>query len=166
MADKKEAKEQKEQTKGKKKLLLISGIVALVLILGGGGAAFLLLGSGETETTEASTSMDKQKERKTYLVNMDTFVVNLSDPKGDRFMKVTMRILVDDPSLSTRVVNDDVFRTRCRDRIISVLSSKRFQDVNNPLGKESLRRELKRELAKIFPEESIQEILFVEFIVQ
>jgi flagellar basal body-associated protein FliL len=47
-----------------------------------------------------------------------------------------------------------------------VLSSKRFQDVNNPLGKESLRRELKRELEKIFPEETIQEILFVEFIVQ
>ena len=165
MADKKEAKEQKEKPKGKKRLLLISGIVALVLVLGGGAAAFFLLGSGSTEPTEAATKPSKKKD-KTYLVNMDTFVVNLSDPKGDRFMKVTMRILVNDPSLSNRVVNDDVFRTRCRDRIISVLSSKRFQDVNNPLGKESLRRELKRELEKIFPEETIQEILFVEFIVQ
>lgn len=160
--DKKEKDQDKKPGKSKKKLFLIAGIAAFLLVGGGGGAAFLLLGSGGDEA-QAQTNEAKPKQ---HLVNMDTFVVNLSDPKGDRFMKATLRVVVTDSSLSSRIVQDDIFRTRCRDRVISVLSSKRFQDVNNPLGKESLRRELARELGKIFPEGSINEILFVEFIVQ
>jgi flagellar FliL protein len=168
MAEDKKKKKDDEQSSGKrgKKLFLIAGLVALVVILGGGAAAFFVLGIGAGGAADASTQSQTKKDTKTYLVNMDTFVVNLSDPKGDRFMKVTLRVLVNDASLPSRIVNDDVFRTRCRDRIISVLSAKRFQDVNNPLGKEALRRELKRELGKIFPAGSIEEILFVEFIVQ
>jgi flagellar FliL protein len=166
MADDKKKKDQQDSGGSKKKLFLITGLVALLVVLGGGAAAFFLMGFGASDSADAATQGKTQSRNKTYLVNMDTFVVNLSDPKGDRFMKVTLRVLVNEPSLSSRVVNDDVFRTRCRDRIISVLSAKRFQDVNNPLGKESLRRELKRELSKIFPTGSIEEILFVEFIVQ
>ncbi len=164
MADDKKAAEEKGEGKSKTTLIIIIAVAAVVLIGGGVAAAMMLMGGdapAPAEQAEAAPPEDKE-----YLVPLDSFVVNLSDPRGDRFMKATMRVVVSDPNITNQMRDDDLFRTRVRDRTISVLSSKRFQDVSSPLGKESLRRELQREYTQIFPPDTVNEVLFVEFIVQ
>lgn len=166
MAEDKKTPEDGAQKKGKMKLILII-VAALVVLGGGGGAALLLMGGGspaeaqDAESEEASSSDDAQ-----YLLTMDSYVVNLADPKGDRFMKATLRLVVTDPALEERLREDGLFRARLRDKAISVLSSKQFKDLNTPLGKEALRRELTREFNQIFPAGSVKEVLFVEFVIQ
>ncbi len=168
MAEEKKAGEAQEEVKSKKMMFIIIGLVALVL-LGGGGAAAVMLMGGETPTPDSAAEQADAVEApadQSYLVNLDSFVCNLADPKGDRFMKATLRVVVSEESLTERIRTDDLFRTRLRDKALSVLSSKRFQDVNNPLGKESLRRELVREFDQIFPPGTVKEVLFVEFVIQ
>ncbi|MDQ7007258.1 MAG: flagellar basal body-associated FliL family protein [Acidobacteriota bacterium] len=167
MAD--EKKEQEEQTpkKGKMGLIIIIAVAALVVLGGGGAAMMFMMGGSETPAAESETGAAPAKaEEQFYLATLDTFVVNLADPKGDRFMKATLRVVVTDPSLGDRIRSDDLFRARLRDKTLSILSSKQFKDVSSPLGKESLRRELTREFSQIFPPGSVKEVLFVEFIIQ
>ncbi len=168
MADEKKDQATEEQPKKSRKMLFIIIAVVVVLLAAGGGVAavFLLGGGKEAAAAEADAGKEKQQQEKLILVPLDTFIVNLADPKGDRFMKATIRLTTDDPELEQKIQSDPVLKARIRDRVLSILSSKTFQDVNNPVGKESLRRELQRELNQVLPEDSIKEVLFVEFIVQ
>ena len=165
--EKKEQAPEEQPKKSKKMLFIIIAAVVVLLAAGGGVAAVFLLGGGkEAAAAEAEAKEEAPKEEKLILVPLDTFIVNLADPKGDRFMKATIRLTTDDPELEQKIQSDPVLKARIRDRVLSILSSKSFQDVNNPVGKESLRRELQRELNQILPDDSIKEVLFVEFIVQ
>ena len=100
------------------------------------------------------------------LVSFDTFVVNLADPKGDRFLKATLRAVLSDPEVAAELQKDELTRTRVRDRIISVLTSKSFEEVASPGGKDSLRQQLLREINQSLPDDVVSEVLFVEFVVQ
>ena len=170
MADenKDQAQEEQPQKKSNKMLFIIIGVVVVLLAAGGGLAAVFLLGGGKEAAAAQAEAGDKkaEDEQKLILVPLDIFIVNLADPKGDRFMKATIRLTTDDPGLEQAIQSDPVLKARIRDRVLSILSSKTFQDVNNPVGKESLRRELQRELNQILPDDTIKEVLFVEFIVQ
>ncbi len=170
MADEKKDQAQEEQPKKSNKMLFIIIAAVVVLLAAGGGVAavFLMGGGKEAAAAEASGEQAKEasKAEKQILVPLDTFIVNLADPKGDRFMKATIRLTTRNPDLDQQIQSDPVMKARIRDRVISVLSSKTFQDVNNPVGKESLRRELQRELNQILPDDDIEDVLFVEFIIQ
>ncbi len=168
MAEEKKDQAPEEQPKKSKKMLFIIIAAVVVLLAAGGGVAavFLLGGGKEAAAAEAEARKEAPAEEKLILVPLDTFIVNLADPKGDRFMKATIRLTTNDPGLEQKIQSDPVLKARIRDRVLSILSSKSFQDVNNPVGKESLRRELQRELNQVLPDDSIKEVLFVEFIVQ
>ncbi|HHN75167.1 MAG TPA: hypothetical protein ENK10_08075 [Acidobacteria bacterium] len=167
MAEEKKSPEEQGEKKSKMGLIIIIAVAALVVLGGGGAAMMFMMGGGETPAQEAEKSTEAAaSEEQYYLVTLDTFVVNLADPKGDRFMKATLRVVVNDPSLGERIRTDDLFRARLRDKTLSILSSKQFKDVNSPVGKESLRRELTREYSQIFPPGSVKEVLFVELIIQ
>lgn len=100
------------------------------------------------------------------LITFDTFVVNLADPGGDRYLKATLRAVSSDETLPTQIARDRVLHSRIRDKIITVLTAKRFDDVSSPIGKETLRREIAHEVNKVLAREAVEEILFVEFVVQ
>ena len=55
---------------------------------------------------------------------------------------------------------------RIRDRVLTVLTSKTFGDMSNPLGKESLRHEIQTQLQPVIEQAQIQGVLFSEFVVQ
>jgi len=171
MADEeKDAKQEQPKKKGKG-LLIIVMVVLVVASAGAGVAVSLLLGGGHkaeaapTEGTEAAPAATQKPETEVILP-FDTFVVNLADPGGDRFVKATIRAVVTDPACEEKYKSDPLLKARVRDRVLSVLSSKRFDDVSTSIGKEALRREIARELNQILPNSPVREILFVEFIVQ
>jgi flagellar FliL protein len=93
-------------------------------------------------------------------------VVNLADAGGDRYLKATLRAVSRDDTLPTQIARDRVLHSRIRDKIITVLTAKRYDDVSSPIGKETLRRELAHEVNKVLAREAVEEILFVEFVVQ
>jgi flagellar FliL protein len=149
-------------------LLLVAA--GLAVLAGGGTAAVLMLGGGGRKAGAADAGSggggrgaDRTVES---LVAFDTFVVNLADPGGDRFLKATLRAVLSDADLARELQRDELTRARVRDRIISVLSAKTFEEVTRPGGKDSLRQQLLREINQSLPDDAVSEVLFVEFVVQ
>jgi len=153
--------------------LLVVG-AALLILAGGGTAAVLILGGGGGRAAAAAGSRGGGAGSGTRagapavesLVSFDSFVVNLADPVGDRFLKATIRAVLNDPDIARELQRDELTRSRVRDRIISVLTSKTFEEVTGPGGKDSLRQQLQREINQSLPDDVVSEVLFVEFVVQ
>lgn len=70
----------------------------------------------------------------------DSFIVNLADPRGDRFLKVTLSCVIEDAEVVASVRHDQLLITRIRDKVIQVLSSKTFEDISSTTGKEAAHR--------------------------
>lgn len=145
-----------------KKLLLII-IVAVVLLGGGGAAAYFILGGeeeGQAEEVKAET------QDPPGLVPMKKFIVNLNDRGSDRFVKLEVKLTMIPATMAEKISEDELMIARLRDRILTVVGGKTYDDLSNPMGKETLRRELKVRLADLVTEGEIQDVLFSEFVVQ
>jgi flagellar FliL protein len=152
-----------EPQKGKKsKKLLWIVLAAIVLGGGGGGAAIVLMGGEEA----AETTSSAPAEQPPGLVAMDTFLVNLSDPGGDRYMKLTLRLAISPVAEANKIDENELLLARMRDRILTVLAAKTFQELVSPLGKESLRHEIQAQLEPLLDKAQLQDVLFSEFVVQ
>ncbi|RMG47398.1 MAG: hypothetical protein D6718_03725 [Acidobacteria bacterium] len=171
MADEeKETKQEQPKKKSGKGLMIVVMVVLAVVSAGAGVGVSLLLGGGRqaqaAPSAEAASAPAEPPPAQEVIIPFDTFVVNLADPGGNRFVKATIRAVVSDPTCEERYNQDPLLKARVRDRVLSVLSSKRFEDVSTSIGKEALRREIARELNQLLPNSPVREILFVEFIVQ
>lgn len=94
---------------------------------------------------------------------LDTFIVNLADEGGKRYLRITM-----DLELKAGTGVDDLQKRlpQMRDSILVVLPSKRFEEIRTVEGKASLRNEIIANLNGLFGHESISNIYFTEFVVQ
>ncbi len=159
--------------KKKSKLLLIIIILILLLAAGGGAAYFFLLKKKPAPPQQAAqTSAPAQTAApvapgaapvKTIIDHLSTFIVNLADQSGSRYLKVTM-----DLSLSNDQVKKEIEdkMPMVRDTIITILSNKYYNDIATPAGKLTLKRELISRLNVILTKGRILDIYFTEFVVQ
>jgi len=160
-----EAEEKQEQTKKKSKMKLLILLLVVVIILGGGGffayLKFFKKAEGEEEITHKP-----EKEKKTAKVvthRLDTFLVNLADPGGKRYLKLTMELELDNPK-TVEEINKET--PRIRDVIITVLSSKEFEEISTLPGKTALKKELITKLNASLKTGKVTNIYFTEFLVQ
>jgi len=83
---------------GKSKKMLMIIIIAAVLLIGGGVAAFLLLGGdGEAEAKAEQAKKDAEAIASTNvgpMVNIESFIVNILDDSGTRYLKAAMTLEV------------------------------------------------------------------------
>lgn len=181
-----EKDEQEEQSAGKGKLKLIIIIVGAVLVLGGGGfgAYALLSGSPAEDGHDAGDSHGTAVAEESHgggegsghgsghgvpghalgpLHEMDSFVVNLADKDTSRYLKTTLHLELGNPELGHQMEG----RTpQIRDAIISLLSSKSFDDVADVKGKVKLRKEIILRLNDILGDGAVTQVFFTDFIVQ
>ena len=94
---------------------------------------------------------------------MDTFIVNLADEGGKRYLRITM-----DLELTEGTVVDDLKKRlpQMRDSILMVLPSKHFEEIRTVEGKIKLRNEIIAKLNGLFSQQSISNIYFTEFVIQ
>ena len=158
--------------KGKSSQLLIIIVAAVVLVLGGGASAYFLGVFGGGDEAEAAKKEGGHRgddghgedvDGANSLAMLDTFVVNLNDPKSQRYLKVTMQVefFGDDPPerFSTR-------RPQIRDLVLTLLSSKGVADVRTIEGKQQLRDEVIARINRVIDDDVVKAIYFAEFIVQ
>ena len=119
MPPEEEQKEVQEKPKSKKLLIIIP---LLVVLLGGGGAgAYFKF----VRTPNESTEEKKQIEEAVYY-EMDTFMVNLADHGGKRFLKATIKLKVN----SSNVVEECKVRNfEIKDLMLTLLTSKESEDI-------------------------------------
>jgi flagellar protein FliL len=140
-----------------------SGIISAVLIVPIATCAswFLLHRS-------ASGRPSKKVEPKVKAVmHLDPFVVNLTDPEGDRFLRVGIDLgLAREIDERSHPSQGAMALARTRDTILSILTSWDAQSLLAPAGKATLKDQLTKALRERAPEMGVLEVYFTEFLVQ
>jgi flagellar FliL protein len=158
----------KKKKKGSSKLLLI---VAVLLLGGGAGAAWFLgllrLGAkpaSHEAATEATPEPHVGAEHGPGpMLALDPFIANLADQSGARYLKATFQL----EFIGKTVPEGFEARSpQIRDLLLTLLTSKTFDEIRTPEGKQDLREEIIRRVNQTLDHDVVKAVYFTEFIVQ
>ena len=131
----------------KSKKLLIIGAVVLLLVVAGAAAAWLLTSRhtpDDQDGEHATASAAKPVVAPTFLP-MDTMVVNLADPGGERFAQIGISLeLVDSKTADTL----KQFMPSIRSSILLLVSQRSSDELLLREGKEQLAYDILREVSR------------------
>lgn len=158
-----EEEEEKSGGGGSKKLLLIG--LPLLLIAGGAGAYFAgLLPIGQEEVPVEELEADPEPAFATTVIRpLDPFIANLADESAGRYIKTTIQL---EFSGTEPPAWFDARMPQIRDLILTLLTSKSFDDIRTPEGKQILREEMIRRTNQALQADAVRAVYFTEFIVQ
>jgi len=170
-----EPKEGEEKKKGGKLKWIIIGVIVLGLLGGGGFFAYkyFLAPKKKQEDVNASSEQpseskeeqakDGQKQGPTEIYSLPSFIVNLADPLGRRYLKIG----IDVELLNKKVVAElEKKMPEIKDAIILLLSSKTYSQISTVEGKLALKQEIVARLTQILGKGKVINVYFTEFVVQ
>ena len=150
--------------KSRKGLLIVLTLVVILLLGGGGGAYwFMFRGAGQAVAAEAAPPPPPAP---TGVIPLEPFVVNLADPAGSRFLRVTLSLVVADEAIAHEVEEDEVVVLRVRSAILELLAQKQAGELVTPEGKAELKKSIAEGVKHAAHELEVADVLFSEFIVQ
>ena len=138
-----------------------------------GGAAYIFLKPKPADSADAAPAKTTQaapkKEAKEGggigpLYPMENFIVNMADSGGTRYLRVTLQLELDQTKKFPEML--DMRKPQLRDAILTVLASKRYEEVSSAQGKLILKQELLRRINSLVTEGTIVNIYFTEFVAQ
>lgn len=154
-----ETKEKKTANKPWIKWVII-GVVA-VAVLGGGIYGGVLYFSKLSVAKEAAEQPPKPVIG--VLWPMDTFIVNLADNDGERYLKLILQLELSDANCASEL---DQLKPKLRDNVLGLLTTKQFKDVSTYEGKQRLKEEIAMRLNNLLTRGRIVQVYFTDFVVQ
>ena len=152
-------KEGQEPKKKKGKNLILIIIIAVAVLAGGVGAFFFFTKSGGNKAQK--TEETKAAEGVTFA--LEPFVVNLSDPTGTRFLKVSLQLELTGPAVMEKAKTKT---PQIRDAIITLLTSKTSDALISPEGKLQLKDEINIRINQVLGENSVKNVYLTDFVMQ
>jgi flagellar FliL protein len=156
----------------KKKSGLLKWIVISVLVLlvlgGGGGAAWWFWfrtpppaeeGAAEAHKAEAAPEGEG-------IIPMEQFLVNLADTGAQRFVRVTLRLVVAEEAEAAAIEKNEVKKARLRSTILELLTQQTASVLVTVEGKEQLKKMIAERTSKVLGETKVLDVLFTDFVVQ
>ncbi len=153
--------------KKSRKLVLV---VVCVVALGAGAVVPMAMGGmlpfGKSKTAEKGKSKESGK---TAIVPFGEVVVNLSEERQQRYLRLKIAILVD--AEAEKEATDLVTKKKAavKSALISHLSGKNTNDVSGSIGVQRMQRELLERIEEVlYPDGNsrIRAVLFEEYVVQ
>jgi flagellar FliL protein len=151
----------------KKAIIILSSVAILFMALVGGG--FFMMWTKIVSLMppeEVVEEIPEEVEEVTAVGEMfplDTFVVNLADPGGKRYLRATMQLeLVPEEKMETLEQRLPLIR----DVVLMILPTKEFEDIRTVEGKSALRTEILDKLNEVLNTDSVANIYFTEFVIQ
>jgi len=159
------------------KLLIIVSVVALLFGVGGAVVAVKVLGGSdkgsehsEEHKSEAAAKSDSHsggKQGQTAapgaMFDLDPFIVNLADTPDVRYLKITIKLEVENEAVSTDL---SARVPQVRDAVLVLLSSKDVNAVRTTQGKFQLRDEITQRINSLLPKPGVRSAYFTDFVVQ
>ena len=159
------------------KLLLIVVAAALVAGLGGAFVIVKFMGghnngggeaAGEEHKSEAAAKSEGHgesggKQTAGVMFDLDPFIVNLADAPDIRYLKMTIKLEVENEGVSTTLSGRI---PQLRDTILVLLSSKDSAAIRSPQGKFQLRDEITQRVNGLLPKPGVKTAYFTDFVVQ
>ena len=152
-----EAPRPRKKGGGFKKLLFI--LLPVLALLGGGAWFFLNSSSGTVQAEET-----KIEER--GIVPFETFLVNLTDPGGNRFLKCTLQLVFASDAEAKHVSESPALMGHTRSAILELLTEQNAPALITVEGKQKLKDAVKAHVAKLLAKYKVVDVLFSEFVVQ
>ena len=150
--------------KSRRGLIVILVVVLLLLAGGGGGAYWFLLRGGNAEA--AAAEPEPPPPPPTGIIPLEPFVVNLADPSGSRFLRVTLSLVVADEAVAHEFDEDKVLHMRVRSAILELLAQKQASELVTVEGKNALKTSIAESVSHAAHELKVADVLFSEFLVQ
>lgn len=138
-----------------KKLLM--GIVGVLLLAACAGVYVLLFVSDSADAAEEAPP------EPAAIVKLDPFLTNIADQRRAR---VEVALAIAPIDRSAEVQADPLLLARLRDRVLTMLASRTYEELTSASGKESFRAKIREAAQEIIAEGEVQEALFVDFVVQ
>jgi flagellar FliL protein len=157
---------------GKRWLVLGAGLLALA---SGGVVAARRLGK-EPGTLQGAEGR-RPAAFEPGVLELEPFVVNLADPTGDRYLRLNLRLVLDQRAIAATAAQG-LGQAKLRDRVLAILASKRAAELAAVEGKERLRAELQTESEALLAEPPfhaagrgssparVVDVLFTEYLLQ
>jgi len=171
MAEKEIEEDENEPQEEKKKssisIIQIVIIVLLLAVLGVGGFITWKLMNLEMPVAQQGEQQvapeDLPNAGPGILVDLENITINLADEDESRFLRVKMKLEVENEEGKLKV---DTLNVQIKDLIITILSSKRFDDVRTPQGKYDLKLELVYRINSLISDEVVKNMFFSDFVAQ
>ncbi len=162
------------QVKKKSPMRLIVTLGVIVVLLGGLGGGgfygykkFFVRDAAKSAKGEAGGREEKPeksgKVEPAVIHEWEPFLVNLTDPGGKRYLKLTMRIELTGHEAEVDFVAKNV---QLRDSVLLLLSSKSFDDIAGTKGKTVLKQEIIAQANRILQHGQVKDVYFIEFLIQ
>ncbi|MBF0309165.1 MAG: flagellar basal body-associated FliL family protein [Magnetococcales bacterium] len=150
--------------------ILILVVPALLIGLGGGffvGKKVADKKAVETEVKDPHAKEETDKKNPAELVGemvkLEPFVVNLNEPRGNRYLKTTIQLELEGPALKEELTRR---APQVQDIVLALLTSKTTQELQSLEGKFRLREELLSRINALLVNGSIKRVYFTEFVIQ
>lgn len=148
-------------------------IILLLLVLAGAGgwAAYWWFvmrptAQGVEGTSEAAGGETKGAEAAAHrakVAKLPTFLVNLADPTGRRYLKLTMEVEVGSDTTAKELEGQSA---KVRDAVILLLSSKSYSDLAPVESKLQLKNEVADRLNQILGGPKVLRVYITEMVIQ
>jgi len=149
-------------------LLIIVGLLVFLLVVAiGGFLGYTRLPQVVAGLTGEATVVEQRVRRLETrdIIPLEPFLVNLADIDDVRFLRTTIQLGMAE-KLKAELSKDSIEIATIRDSIISLLSSKRADQIMTPEGKDNLREEIRVLINERFPQNRVAEVFIVDFVVQ
>ncbi len=152
----------------RKKTLVTVGIAFLLIMIGISVAFFVLWGKMSGSESNGAAIRENVKEKAVStggkkVFPLKTFVVNLADAGGKRYLRVGIVLELNEAGLNSEIEEN---LPLIRDKILMILPSKTFDAIKTFEGKMALKREIMNGLNSLLKEGKISNLYFEEFVVQ
>ncbi len=162
MADKdaeqdKEGAEESAPKKSNKKMMMIIIIAVVAVALAAGGFFLVpkLLGGKEKK--------EEIKSEEGAMFSLEPFVVNLNDPGGPKFLKVSIQLELAGPALMEKAKQKS---PQLRDAVITLLTSKSSESLFPPEGKLQLKDEINARMNQVLGANTVKNVYLTDFVMQ
>ncbi len=145
------------QAAKKKPMALIGGVIGIVVLL----AAFLV---GQKVSAKSHPAKPAKVEAGPVMP-LDEFLVNLADPGGDHFLKITVNLgLSKEKGKTAEGLKEQT--AEIRDAVLTTLGNKNRDDITPVKGREKLKTDIKKAVNSALGEDDVQDVYFTNFVTQ
>ncbi len=148
----------KTEKKSKTTLFIFIGIVVAVAAAATFGV-LLFTGNGKAEPVKAG----KTEAAASVVYSLDPFIVNIYDGQELRYLRIKVEMGVAGEEAKNQMKTQEA---QIRDGILTLLSSKTWQDLQTPQGKDQLKQQIMATVSKIVAQGALKQVYFTDFVVQ
>src|SRR5687767_580391 len=146
----------------KKKSKLIPIIAAVIVLAGGGGGGYWWWShrAPADAAADAKAKPVAADPADAGIVSFDPFVANLADEGGNRFVRASMKLVIEGAEKAKEIEENVVERAQMQSAILEVLTVHTAEQLVTPEGKTALKQEILERAGHVLHGTKVTDVLF------